>query len=570
MEQGKSVAEYKTLFESVPGLYLVLLPNLTIYAVSDAYAEATMTKREEIIGKHLFEVFPDNPEDDTADGVSNLRASLNFVLKNKITHTMAVQKYDIRRHDGTFEERYWSPLNKPVLNEKNEVIYIIHRAKDVTEFEKLQKEQLTKDKLADDARMRVLEMEREIIKRSQEIQKLNEDLEKKVAEGMESLVSVNKDVSDYWFALNESSIVAVTDQKGIIQHVNDNFCKISKYGRNELIGKDHRIINSGYHPKEFIRELWTTIANGKIWKGELKNKAKDGTFYWVDTSIVPFLNQEGKPYKYLAIRADITQRKDAEEELKKSKEQLEERVMERTLELTSALEREKDLSEMKTRFVSMASHEFRTPLSAILSSASLIEQYQLTEQKEKRQKHVDRIKSSVTNLTGILNDFLSLDKIEQGKVEIEKETFNLKDFSEDVAEDITGYLKAGQKINYTHGGEEIISQDKKILRNVLLNLLSNACKYSPENKEIDFGTEVGKNRVIIRVKDSGIGIPESEQKNLFSKFYRAKNATNIQGTGLGLNIVRRYVELMEGGISFTSKLNEGTTFTVEFPQNSNS
>jgi PAS domain S-box-containing protein len=565
--EKQKTENFKILFESAPGLYLVLLPDFIIYAVSDEYADATMTKREEITGKHLFEVFPDNPDDASADGVSNLKASLNFVLKNKTAHTMAVQKYDIRRPDGTFEERYWSPLNKPVLNEKNEVIYIIHRVKDVTEFEKLQKEQASKDKVADDIRMRALEMEREIVKRSQEIQKLNEELEKKVAERTQSLESINKDVADYRFALDESSIVAVTDQKGIIQHVNDNFCKISKYTHDELIGQDHRIINSGYHPKEFIRDIWVTIANGKIWKGELKNKAKDGTIYWVDTTIVPFLNEEGKPYKYLAIRADITQRKQAEEELKKSKEELEDRVEERTLELTAALEREKDLSEMKTRFVSMASHEFRTPLSAILSSASLIEQYKLTEQNEKRQKHIDRIKSSVNNLTGILNDFLSLDKIEQGKIEIERETFNLKDFAEDVLEDLNSYLKAGQKINYTHEVEEIINQDKKILRNVLLNLLSNACKYSPENKEIYFSTEVNNNKVVIKVKDNGIGIPEGEQKNLFGKFYRAKNATNIQGTGLGLNIVKRYVELMDGTISFTSKLNEGTTFTVEFPQN---
>src|ERR1700752_1757580 len=147
----------------------------------------------------------------------------------------------------------------------------------------------------------------------------------------ESLKKSLKDLSDYKYALDESSIVAITDQKGIIQHANDNFCKISKYPVEELIGQDHRIINSGHHTKEFIRDLWVTIANGKIWKGELKNKAKDGTIYWVDTTIIPFLNEQGKPYKYLAIRSDITQRKQAELELKKSKEELEDRVEERTL-----------------------------------------------------------------------------------------------------------------------------------------------------------------------------------------------------------------------------------------------
>ena len=152
-------AVFRLLFESAPGLYLVLLPDLTIHSVNDSYASATMTKREEIIGRLLFDVFPDNPEDSTADGVSNLRSSLSYVLKNKSSHTMAVQKYDIRRPDGTFEERYWSPFNKAVLNLKNEVVYIIHRVEDVTDFVRLQKEQKLNDILTDDLRSRTREME---------------------------------------------------------------------------------------------------------------------------------------------------------------------------------------------------------------------------------------------------------------------------------------------------------------------------------------------------------------------------------------------------------------------------
>ncbi|MGP8217043.1 MAG: ATP-binding protein [Bacteroidia bacterium] len=559
--------DFRALFESAPGLYLVLLPDLTIVGVSDAYASATMTKRDEIVNRNLFEVFPDNPDDTTADGAFNLRASLNFVLKNKTAHTMALQKYDIRRRDGTFEVRYWSPLNKPVLNDKNEVAYIIHRVEDVTDFISIQKEQTAKDKATDELRARSQQMEIEIYTRSKEIQKLNAELEQKVAERTAMLEGVNKDVSDYKFALDESCIVAVTDQKGIIQHVNDNFCKISKYSREELIGQDHRIINSKYHSREFIRNLWVTIANGKIWRGELRNIAKDGTIYWVDTTIVPFLNDKGKPYKYLAIRADITQRKRAENRILKLNEELESKVKERTLELTRLLEREQANNEMKSRFVSIASHEFRTPLAAILSSVSLIEEYKQPEQEEKRQKHINRIISSVRNLIQILNDFLSLSQLEKGVVNAESEVFNLDEFLESLVEEMEGYVsKKNQHIKYEHTGNATIEQSKKILKNIIINLLSNASKYSHDGKEISLISSVSNGRVTITVKDHGIGIPEDAQKKLFSEFFRAENVRNIEGTGLGLSIVKKYVEFLDGNISFISKPGEGTSFTVEFPQ----
>jgi len=476
---------------------------------------------DEIIGKHFSVLYTD---DDVKSGVPEKNLQMARESGQFETNAWRVRK------DGAL---YWANIVFTTLkNEKGEAVgygKVIHD---------LSTQQKTEE----------------------QIKELNKELETR-------LHQTQTEISDYKHALDESAIVAITDQKGIIKHVNNNFCKISKYSKGELIGQDHRIINSGYHSKEFIRNLWVTIANGRIWRGELRNRAKDGTIYWVDTTIVPFLNEQGKPYQYLAIRSDITQRKLAEEQLLRINEDLENKVRERTLELTYALEKEKELNEMKSRFVSIASHEFRTPLSAILSSTSLVEHYTKPEQEEKRKKHVDRIKSSVRNLTSILDDFLSLEKLEQGKVEAHSIEFNLKEFIEDAIEEMEGMSKRKQqKINFHFTGEEEIHQDKKILRNVLLNLLSNAVKYSPEGKEIHVAAGVNDGKVILSVRDEGIGIPAEAQKNLFDKFFRAKNATNIQGTGLGLNIVKRYVELLDGTIGFTSKENVGTTFTVNFPR----
>jgi len=396
-----------------------------------------------------------------------------------------------------------------------------------------------------------------------EINRLNRELENQ-------LQQTQTEVLDYKHALDESAIVAITDRKGIITHANDNFCKISKYSREELVGQDHRIINSSYHPKEFIRNLWVTIANGQIWRGELRNKAKDGTYYWVDTTIVPFMNEKGKPYQYLAIRSDITKRKLAEEQIIRINQGLEKKIKERTFELTEALEREKEVSDMKSRFVSMASHEFRTPLSAILSSTSLIDHYKEPEQSEKRHKHIERIRSSVRNLTDILDDFLSLDKLEQNKVEVNNTSFDLDELIRDVIDEVSGMLKRkNQSVKIVYSGTKEIRQDKKILRNILLNLLSNAIKYSPDEGEISILGNVQNNKACVSIKDKGIGVPIEAQKDLFTKFFRARNAVNIQGTGLGLNIVKRYVELLDGMIYFDSEENKGSTFTVEFAQIAN-
>ena len=234
------------------------------------------------------------------------------------------------------------------------------------------------------------------------------------------------------------------------------------------------------------------------------------------------------------------------------------------VEIREALNKEKQLNELKSKFVSLASHEFRTPLSTILSSASLAEKYSQSGDDEKRIKHFERIKSSVKNLTEILNDFLSLEKLEAGKLEVRPSQFDIVHFAEDLKEEMQTLTKHGQQIVYTHTGEQReITLDKQLLRNICINLINNAIKYSPEEKIIEFTTEINA-EIKISIKDHGIGIPKADQAHLFERFFRAQNVTAIQGTGLGLNIVNRYVKLLNGKLEYKSEENIGSEFTLHF------
>jgi signal transduction histidine kinase len=213
----------------------------------------------------------------------------------------------------------------------------------------------------------------------------------------------------------------------------------------------------------------------------------------------------------------------------------------------------------------MASHEFRTPLATIMSSASLISKYTESAQDEKRQKHIERIKEAVTNLTGILNDFLSLSKIEEGKVETNKEPIDLYALFDEIEKALHGLLKKGQRIKHSAKRGMTINSDPRVLKNIIFNLISNAIKYSPEGKNIICNVIIREQVGMIEVIDQGIGIPKSEQKFMFERFFRASNVENIQGTGLGLNIVKRYVQLLDGHIKFESEEGVGTSFKVYLP-----
>lgn len=361
--------------------------------------------------------------------------------------------------------------------------------------------------------------------------------------------------------------ILVLNERGAIELVNSRAENLFGYSQGELLDKQIEVVL----PQDLrgtdarLREHYFGDPNDKHMESgmELRAVRKNGEVFPVDVSLGHYALQGERIA--VAFVTDITERQIAQNELKKLNEDLEARVEEKTRELTASILREKQMNELKSRFVSMASHEFRSPLSVIHSSAALIENY-MTEGDERINRHLSKIKSSVKTLTDILDDFLSLDKLEQAKIEIEWETFDIGEFISALLEEMATIQKKGQKFTWIHLGEKRIKSDRKKLRYIVVNFLSNAIKYSGANTIIGLNSTLSDNALSISIKDQGIGIPPEEQKYLFERFFRAKNTATIQGTGLGLSIAKRYVDLMGGHISFSSQPNEGTTFTVHLPQ----
>jgi len=233
--------------------------------------------------------------------------------------------------------------------------------------------------------------------------------------------------------------------------------------------------------------------------------------------------------------------------------------------LNEAPDKQKEMNEIKSRFVSMASHEFRTPLSTILSSASLVSKYNQTDDQDKRDRHIKRIKDAVKQLNDLLEDFLSLGKLEEGKIQVVPEPIELNEFLEEVVEEMKTGIRNGQQFNVSCDSTDVFNSDKKLFKSILINLLSNASKFSAEGATIWVKAAHRNNKLILSIIDKGIGIAAEDLQYIFTSFYRGRNAVNIQGTGLGLHIVKRYVELMNGKIGLESKLHRGTTINLELP-----
>jgi two-component system sensor kinase FixL len=375
--------------------------------------------------------------------------------------------------------------------------------------------------------------------------------------------------------------IITIDNRGVIETINPAACTLFKYASEEVTGKNISFLmpppDRDRHD-EYIKRYQDTGVPHIIGIGrEVTGRRKDGSTFPFRLAVSEVAYSGRKIYT--GFIHDLSKQKEAEEQLKNYATHLEDLVEERTQslretvialqhakeEVSLSLEKEKELGQLKSRFVSMASHEFRTPLSAIQLSASLIDKYSQQFSSDNITKHVGKIKNAVSNLTTILNDFLSLEKLEAGRVEPAFSAFNLVKLSEEITEEMQMVAKQNQHIVYQHTGKQsMVNLDQNLLKNCIFNLIANAIKYSGEDTFIEFNTEISDEGCTVIIKDNGIGIPEKDQKHLFEPFFRAHNTGNIPGTGLGLNIVARYTQLMNGKIQFNSVVNKGTSFTITF------
>ena len=360
-----------------------------------------------------------------------------------------------------------------------------------------------------------------------------------------------KELADIKFALDQSTIVAITDQRGIINYVNDEFCRISKYSREELLDQDHRIINSGYHSKEFIRNLWTTIASGKVWKGELRNRAKDGSIYWVDTTIVPFADQDGKPYQYVAIRHDITQLKLAEEQIRQQ---------------TIELQRAAQLS-ITGELAAGLAHEIKNPLAGIQGTVDIL--IRRRDANDPEREALEGVRHQVQRIDNTVRALLDRARPRHLKLTRASLTELIQATVEVARAQLAGRGGDQVQIQFVPTPEDIfLVVDSAQIEDAVLNLTINAMEAVEKDGQVTLRIhrvqpkdDEGTDEAVIEVSDNGRGIDPQDLANIFSPFF----TTSKGGTGLGLPAVRRIARLHGGSVEVKSVVGEGSTFTIRLP-----
>jgi len=518
--------DFRRLFESAPGLYLVLTPLFRIVAVSNAYLQATMTERQDIVGRGVFEVFPDNPDDPEATGTRNLRASLQTVLRTRISHAMAIQKYDIRRPESEeFEVRYWSPLNSPVLDEKGEVAWIIHQVEDVTEAVRLRE--------AEGASRHV----REELRAETEGRRLAED------------------ERDRFFSLS-LDMLCIASADGYFKRLSPAFTRTLGWSVEEMLT---RPFLEFVHPGDQVatlREVERQVKAGEqVLQFENRYLHQDGTWRTLSWKSMP--QPGGLMY---ATARDVTAQRETEAQVSK----LNAGLLLRAEELEKARREADRANAAKSEFLSHMSHELRTPLNAVIGYAQLL---QMEGDDARTLESARSILKSGRHLLDLINEVLDLARIEAGKLTLSVEAVAVVG-AIDQAVDLVRPIAGERGITLVTEPETCeglyVKADRQRLVQVLLNLLTNAAKYNRPGGRIEVRcSEIGSARYRIEVADTGKGLDGRAVEKLFMPFERGDHTE--EGTGLGLALSRRLMELMNGELSLVGTSDAGSTFAIDLP-----
>ena len=528
--------DYQKVFESAPALFLLLGvdESFPILDASDGYLRATYTQREAIVGRSLFEVFPDNPEEQGATGAANLRASLERVLGDREPDTMAVQKYDVRRpasEGGGFEERYWSPVNAPVFGPDGRVLYIVHRVEDVTELTRTNQERAREGET----------MRMEVLLRGRELQEANRQL---------------REVTEQFQAMYDQGLFAARLRlDGTVADINRSAVEVCGFDRADII--DRPFWECGWWNRSPEVQAWVRSAveravAGEPFRGESLYFWGDGSEHIVDFACMPIRDASGRVVVVVPTGMDITERVQAEQN-------------QRALE--SERRRAESLAEVdraKTQFFANVSHEFRTPLNLIIGPLSDA----LQGGKGLAGAQLDLVHRNALRLLKLVNSLLDFARIESGRVDAAYVATDLSRLTADLASNFRSACeRAGLRLSVDCPPlSGPVHVDRDMWEKIVLNLISNAFKFTFEGGiEVALG-EVG-GWAELSVRDTGIGIPDAEIGRLFERFYRieGQHGRTHEGTGIGLALVQELVKLHGGTISVDSAVGRGTVFVVRVP-----
>jgi PAS domain S-box-containing protein len=554
---------FKTLFEAAPGLFLVLTPELKIAAVSDAYLRATMTSREEILGRALFDVFPDNPDDPTATGTRNLRDSLDRVRHNRAADAMAVQKYDIRRPEaegGQFEERFWSPVNSPVFGADGELAYIIHRVEDVTEYVRLKQKVNGPNEITEQLRKRVEQADAEIYLRARELQELNRRL-REVNESLETEIAQRRRTEETLRASEERFRLLVDgvkdygifmlDLQGYVLSWNIGAERIKGYRAEEIIGQH---FSRFYLPEAIVGALpqqhLTNAATFGRTEVEGWRVRRDGSRFWANVVISALKDETGVLKGFTKITRDLTERKQAEQNV----EAFAERLRWTNWELEAA---NKELE----AFSYSVSHDLRAPLRAIDGFSRILLDEFAPQLPDEAQSYLRDVRANAKQMGHLVDDLLAFARL--SRQPIKKQTVAPAELVRQCLEEMRGD-QAGRRIDIHAADLPTCQADPSLLKQVWTNLLSNALKYTSrrDGAVIEVGSRNGENpgEWIYFVKDNGVGFDMRYAHKLFGVFQRLHRAEEYPGTGVGLAIVQRIIHRHGGRVWADAQPDKGATF----------